>query len=212
MADDVLKQKIGGTFAEDLGVETEYREVEDVSAEQFDNYIETTAAELYPELLCGQEPGCEGCAAEDQDSVEFGEYLSFLGSTLDDQSRSLDHLSGKLEDMSIKIDRIQKVMNKIVDAVTVLLENQDYEIPLPADECEEDVFGDDDLEDLPPKKKGTPGRPVKEATKTPLPPKKEKIKKPAAKKKKPAAKPAAKPVAKKKAPVKKKAAKKKSKR
>lgn len=202
MADDVLEQKKGGTFAEDLGVEVEYAEVEDVSAEQFNKYIETAAAELNPSLLPQEELIYED---EEDETMGLEEYLSFLGSHAEGQSGALLSLGVKVDDMLTKLDRIQNIMGTLMDAATDLVKNLESENPLLCDD--EDVIEDMDLDDYTPKKKGTPGRPAKEAPKTVIPPKKEKSKKTVVKKKT-----VAKPVAKKKAPVKKKAAKKKSKR
>lgn len=200
MADDNLEQNTGGTFAEDLGVEIEYAEVEDVSAEQFNKYIETAAAELNPPLLHKQELTYED---EPQDTMEFGEYLSFLGTLLNEQSGMMTLLGDRLERISSKIDSIQEVMMSLTESgVTAVLE-----VCTDDGEDLEDLFGDEDLDDYEPKRKGTPGRPAKEAPKTTMPPKREKPKKTAVKKKA-----VAKVVAKKKVPAKKKAAKKKSKR
>jgi hypothetical protein len=202
MADDVLEQKKGGTFAEDLGVEVEYAEVEDVSAEQFNKYIETAAAELNPSLLPQEELIYED---EEEGTMGLEEYLGFLGNHAEGQSLALSRLDVKTDGMLVKLNRIQEVMDKLLDATTDLLGSLESENPLLCDD--EDVFEDMELDDYTPKKKGTPGRPVKEAPKTIIPPKKEKTKKTVVKKKT-----VAKPVAKKKAPAKKKAAKKKSKR
>lgn len=192
MADDILEQKTSGTFADDLGVEIEYVEVADVSAEQFNKYIETAAAELNPNLELTYED-------EPEDTMEFGEYLAFLGSLLNEQSGMMTLLGDKLERLSNKIDLIQEVMMKLVSS------EGPTDLPCFDDEDLDGVF--ENLDDYEPKRKGTPGRPAKEAPKTTMPPKREKPKKTAVKKKV-----VAKVVAKKKVPAKKKAAKKKSKR
>jgi len=196
MADDILEQKAGGTFADDLGVEIEYVQVEDVSAEQFNKYVDTAAAELNPNLELTYED-------EPQDTMEFGEYISFLGNIIQEQSTMIATLDKKLDEVSSKLNSLQDVMSVLADHVEV----EPFDLGAEDDEEFEDIFEDEDLDDYEPKKKGTPGRPAKETPKTPLPPKREKPKKTTVKKKA-----APKSVPKKKAPAKKKAAKKKSKR
>lgn len=200
MADDILEQKAGGTFADDLGVEIEYAQVEDVSAEQFNKFVDNASAELNPNLDLTYED-------EPQDTVEFGEYIGFLGTTIQEQSVMLETFDKKLEDISSKLDLLRDVISDLVGHVEI----EPFGLGSEDDEDFEDVFEDEDLDDYEPKKKGTPGRPAKETPKTPLPPKREKPKKTVVKKKV-APKPTPKPAPKKKAPVKKKAAKKKSKR
>ena len=188
MADDNLEQKAGGTFADDLGVEVEYAEVADLSPDQFDRYVSSVAGELNPDLESAQEAVYEELPEGEENTMGFTEYLGYLGNVANQNGMGIKCVAEKVGQVVARIEELQKAVSSIMSALGVLLENQGLENPFQSDTCEDegcydDLFGDVDLDSYTPKKKGTPGRPAKEAPKTAIPPKKGKVKKTSTKKK-----------------------------